>query len=63
MEFVCGQRALLPRWLLFTRSALVARHKFHSAIVLQDGGDVADWRSLAGVVEICRPVNNPPPAD
>jgi len=29
-------------------------------IVLHDGGDVSDWRALAGVFEICRPVNNSP---
>jgi len=40
---------------------LAARHDCRSAIVLHDGGDVAeDRRSLAGVVEMCRPVNNPP---
>ena len=32
-------------------------------MVLHDGGDVADWRALAGVFEIFRPVNNPPPTE
>jgi len=42
---------------------LAARHDFRADILLHDGGDVADWRSLAGVVEIRRPVNNPPPVE
>jgi len=27
---------------------------------LHDGGDVSDWRALAGVFGICCSVNNPP---
>jgi len=42
---------------------LAARHESRAAIVLHDGGDVSDWRLLAGVFEICHPVNNSPPTE
>ena len=61
-KFVCRQRAVLSWTVVYTASCpvLAARHECRSAIVLHDGDDVSDWRSLVGVVEICRPVNNPP---
>ena len=60
-KFVCGQRASVcgQRWLC-AKVGLAVRHERRAAIVLHDVGDVSDWRSLAGVVEICCPVNNPP---
>jgi len=38
-------------------------HGCRAAVILHDGGDISDWRSLAGGIEICRPVNNLAPAE
>jgi len=48
-----------------TGRLLAARHDCCAPLsyrIARDGGDVSDWRALAGVFEICRPVNNPPTA-
>jgi len=50
----CGATVFLPR-------AMTAACRYR--IVLHGGGDDLEWRALAGVFEICRPVNNPPTAE
>jgi len=56
LKFVCS--VCLRRQRVCWLSAMTAAFLYR--IILHDGGDVWQWRALAGVVEICRPVNSPP---
>jgi len=57
---VCGQKRTVPYRAVGRLLTLAHAKPCRYHTLLQDGDDVSDWRALAGVFEICRPVKNPP---